>query len=373
MSKELYKALAEHIMHRAKSIPVINCPEFEALISELFTPAQAEAAINFPAGLISAQEMATKLDRPEEEMKAVIESMADAGLVFTGSQEGTTVYRLMDVLPGFFEFQFMKGGTSERDRVLARLFQDYFDKLTDNMKNVPEPFKKLTPFSRVIPVDKDIAGGNVIHPYETVSEYINKTDYITVSQCYCRHHSELLGDPCEFPKEVCMAFGPNAKYVAERGFGRRVSKEEAIEILDDIERKGLVHISSNTSKYIDFICNCCACHCGVLKSFVESDAPSMGVISNFELEINEDDCIGCDLCIDKCPVQALSLKNEVVAVDQRRCIGCGVCNVACASGVLSMKRRTDEIEPPVDRKALGERIMDSLKHAIKEVETQNKQ
>ena len=170
-----------------------------------------------------------------------------------------------------------------------------------------------------------------------------------------------------------MAFGPNAKYVADRGFGRMVSKEEAMEILDEIEKQGLVHVSSNTSKYIDFMCNCCACHCGVLKSFADSNAPSMAVISNFELVIKEENCIGCDLCVDKCPVQTLTVEKELVKVDRLRCIGCGVCNIACASAALSMQRRADELDPPIDRKALGERIMDSLQSAIKEAAAQTKE
>jgi len=169
-----------------------------------------------------------------------------------------------------------------------------------------------------------------------------------------------------------MAFGPNAKYVADRGFGRKVSREEAMNILNEIEKQGLVHVSSNTSKYIDFMCNCCACHCGVLKSFAESNAPSMAVISNFELVIEKENCIGCDLCVDKCPVKALSVKAELVKVDRLRCIGCGVCNIACISGALSMKRRGDDLEPPIDRKALGERIMDSLQSAMQEVSAQHK-
>ncbi len=368
MSEKLYEELAEAITRRASSVPVINCPEFVDLISELFTPEQAEVGIAFPMGLKTAEEIASVMDRSVEEVEPVLESMANDGFVFTNENDGKTLYRMMDVLPGFFEFQFMKGGTTDRDRKRAKLFDDYFDIIKDSFKDIPESFKKAPPFSRVIPIEKEFAGETVVHPYETVSEYINKADYISVSPCYCRHHRELLGDPCKHNKETCMAFGPSAKHVIDRGFGRQISKEEAKKLLDEIEEQGLIHVSSNTSKYIDFMCNCCSCHCGVLQSFTDSTMPVMGVVSNFELVITKDDCTGCGDCIERCPVEAMSIKDDVVQVDRIRCIGCGVCNIVCETKALTMKRRADAEEPPLDRKDLGERIMTTLQNAIKEME-----
>jgi len=35
-----------------------------------------------------------------------------------------------------------------------------------------------------------------------------------------------------------MAFGPWAKYIAERGFGRLVSKEDALQVFGRAERQG---------------------------------------------------------------------------------------------------------------------------------------
>ncbi len=371
MSNDVYESLAQAIARRASSVPVINCPEFVDLVRELFTPEQAEVGAAFPVGLKTAEEVASVMDRLVKEVEPVLESMANDGFVFTNEKDGKTLYRMMDVLPGFFEFQFMKGTTTDRDKRRAKLFDDYFDKLMEGIKDIPESFKKVPPFSRVIPIEKEFAGETVVHPYETVSEYINKSDYISVSPCYCRHHKELLGDPCKFNKETCMAFGPSAKHVIDRGFGRQLSKEEAKKLLDEIEEQGLVHVSSNTSKYIDFMCNCCSCHCGVLRSFSDSSLPVMGVISNFELVINKDDCIGCGDCLERCPTSALSLKDNVAQVDRIRCLGCGVCNIVCEPEALTMKRRTDAEDPPLDRKDLGERIKKTLQNAMKDMEAKS--
>jgi ferredoxin len=163
-----------------------------------------------------------------------------------------------------------------------------------------------------------------------------------------------------------MAFGPNAKFAHERGYGRLVSKEEALRVLKEAEDAGLVHMSSNTSKYIDFICNCCACHCGIVKSLQDMDMPSIGAVSSYRLKVDEEACIGCGDCVDRCPTNALDVEDEMVRVDLRRCIGCGLCNSACPSEALSMEPREDAPSPPWDHKALETAIMESIQKAMQD-------
>lgn len=367
MSKDIFKELADSIAARPNSHPVINCPEFVELLEELFSPEEAELAIVLPVGSNTVEKIASVADRSAEEVLPLLESMADQGLVFIMERKGDVTYKLMEVVPGFFEFQFMKGESTERDKKVSVLFKNYFDKIHESSLNIPEPMKRIAPFSRVISVEREVEAGTVVHPYETVSEYIDNAEYISVSQCYCRHHGELLGDPCKFPKEVCLSFGPNAKFIAERGFGRMISKNEAYKILDKTEELGLVHISSNTTKYVEYICNCCPCHCGILKSLLNVEMPSMAAISNFELIIDEENCIGCGECAEKCPAGALEIEDDLVHVDVYRCIGCGVCTVACPSGALSMERRDNSQEPPYDNRELQQVIMKSVQDAINKI------
>jgi len=362
MSEDVYEGLADALTRAGGAVPVLKCEEFTALNRELFSPEEAALAAVMPPGLNPVEEIVRQAGRPRQEVVALLEGLADKALVFHQKRDGRDLYKLMPVLPGFFEFQFMKGGTSDRDRRLARLFQDYFDRawtLTQGMD--PRVLKSLTPFARVIPVEQEIDGGNVVHPHERVSEYIRSADCISISTCYCRHHGELLGEPCAKPKENCMAFGPNARFAADRGYGRLVSRQEALRVLDEAEAAGLVHMSSNTSKYIDFICNCCPCHCGILKSFQKMEMPALGAVSAFRLRISPEDCIGCGDCVERCPMDALGVEGDVVRVDRKRCIGCGVCNSACPVGALTMERIPDAPEPPWDRKALTEAVLESIR------------
>lgn len=57
-------------------------------------------------------------------------------------------------------------------------------------------------------------------------------------------------------------------------------------------------------------------------------------------------CLGCGLCADRCPMDALSVAEDVAVVDTSRCIGCGVCVVTCPAEALRLERRPDAAPPP---------------------------
>jgi len=361
---EIFEGLVDNLFNAGGTVPVMRCDELTVLLRELFSLQEADLAARMPPGVNPVEVISQAVDRPEAEIVPLLESMADKGLVFHQKRGDRAHYKLMPVLPGFFEFQFMKGGTTDRDKRLARLFKDYFDRAWSMTEGAdPRILKGLTPFSRVIPVEKEVPEFSEIQTHEKVSEYIRNAEFISVSTCYCRHHGELLGEPCDRPKENCMAFGPNAQYAAERGYGRLVSAEEALRILDESEEAGLVHMSSNTSKYIDFICNCCPCHCGILQSFLRMDMPALGAASAFRLKIDEETCMGCEACVERCPMDALRMEEDTARVDLKRCIGCGICNSACPEEALSMERIQDADAPPWDRKALTTAVLESIRKA----------
>ena len=83
----------------------------------------------------------------------------------------------------------------------------------------------------------------VIIPSQDIEEVVNKFDAIAVGHCFDRHLKDLLGDPCKMngPRENCFTFGKSAHHVAENGFGRLVSKEEAMKIMREAEEAGLIH------------------------------------------------------------------------------------------------------------------------------------
>jgi Pyruvate/2-oxoacid:ferredoxin oxidoreductase delta subunit len=205
-------------------------------------------------------------------------------------------------------------------------------------------------------MEKEIPSGVEVFPYEKVSKFIEQAEYLSLSVCYCRHEKELLGKSCGKSKDVCIQFGPFAKYVVERDFGRKITKEEAYKILDKAEEEGLVHLSDNSQKRINFICNCCGCCCGILGGITRLHKPHAVATSHFVLDIDTDTCSACEACVDRCYFGALTV-NETAEVDAEKCLGCGLCNMVCPTESLSMIRRDEIAEPKRNFRELMSAIM----------------
>jgi len=360
MTQEVYEKLADALNSRGGAVPALKCKEFFALVEELFTPEEAELAVKMPLNPIPAETFAREIAGGDpKKVESILETMANKGLVFSHEKGGVRLYSLMVLLPGIFEMQFLKGEVSDRTKKLAHLFEDYVNAISQRATRGSSGIA-VFPFARVIPVEKEIPAGVEIHPYDRVSDYIAKSDYVAVGICYCRHHGELVGRPCDKPKDVCMAFGPQAKFIVERGFGRMVSKEEALKILDRAEKAGLIHCSSNTGKYIDFMCNCCDCHCGIIQSIKNAAVPSMGAVSSFIMSVDEEECMGCGDCVERCQMDALTVEGDIVVRNAERCIGCGLCISVCPTEALRLELREGAPVPPFDRKEFNLAMMASL-------------
>jgi electron transport complex protein RnfB len=86
----------------------------------------------------------------------------------------------------------------------------------------------------------------------------------------------------------------------------------------------------------------------------------MAATSSFVTAVDEEECMGCGDCIDRCPMEALSMQDEIAVMDANRCIGCGLCISACSTGALRLEAREDAPIPPLEFKALNAAIMESV-------------
>ncbi len=313
----------------------------------------------------------------EGEILSHVKKLAKKGFIFNQpSSKGVMVYRLMPlVMVGVFEYTFMKKiEFTEDNKELAALFAKLFNELSDfiqeNYDTVITLFQNMPPFDRTIPIlDKNVSGEEInieineklevpeeiIIPTQKVEDLIKKFKDIAVGYCFCRHHQDLLGNPCKQTelRENCFTFGKSARYVTEQGFGRIISQEEALKLIKESEKDGLVHKAwhphSDISKDETSICNCCEDCCGTF-DWWRKGSTAMINSTNFISIIDKDSCVGCGTCVEKCPVGAIELNvDDKAERNSDWCIGCGVCVHFCPENAISLKEGMRKVYVPPPR------------------------
>ena len=53
-------------------------------------------------------------------------------------------------------------------------------------------------------------------------------------------------------------------------------------------------------------------------------------------KVDADICTGCGICVDLCPLEAISLKDDFVIIDQDNCTECGLCVDECPNDAISL-------------------------------------
>ncbi len=347
--EQVYQDLAEDLKKAGGAIPVIPNEEFYALLKDLVTPEEAAVAVRLSGKSTTAEAVAEEMGQPVEDVRSKLEHMADNGFLHSKKyDDGVYRYSLLPLLPGIFEGQFYRGTKNERDYLIARRFKNYLEIIQDLRDSLPEPLPPPeTSYFRVLPVGEEVVPKKDVLPFAELLKYVEKTQAITVGTCFCRHHAVLLdeADDCGVSHKNCMAFGEMAVYAAERMNGRMVDKQEAIEILKRAEEEGLVHCSANTSEELVFICNCCSCHCGILRMAKAASPASAMLTSGYYAKVDEDLCTACETCLTRCPVNAISM-GDVAAVEDLQCIGCGLCVSTCPTEAIGLVARPDVKIPP---------------------------
>jgi ferredoxin len=75
--------------------------------------------------------------------------------------------------------------------------------------------------------------------------------------------------------------------------------------------------------------------------------------------VNEDMCVSCGVCVDDCPVGAITLKeNQKAIINEDECIRCGRCHDICPQEAV----RHDSERIPQEVEANVEKTKGLLKH-----------
>jgi len=337
-------------------------------VAARYTPAEALLLTGMPFTPKTLAELADVTGTSADVLRPKLDALASKGLVYKQVKENRERYCVND---SFFIARTFgwPGRRDEYDRRVGPLQHKYLTGgALSPWQNVKE--KGL----RVLPIEATIEDTSGVLPYEEVCKILDKVEYFTVSHCPCRHANNLDPDApdCQYPTEVCLHFDKLGHYIMENGMGREITRQETEEILKRSAELGLIHGISNQQEKPDTICNCCRDCCMWFLTMHKYGHDGSLTPSNFRVTVNQSTCVGCGLCVKRCPMEALHLLDapavkgrtttvtgqdgrqreltnktgKVAELNPECCIGCGVCAYKCPSQSLTLARNQIEHHPP---------------------------
>jgi electron transport complex protein RnfB len=339
---DVYERLAKKLDGLPHGYPATESGVELKILQKIFTPEDAEMALKLKPIPETAESVAERLGRPVTEIRDILDSMAKNRQVGSFKRFGAQMYVLAPFVVGIYEFQVYR-----LDKELVELFEEY----------APTLFKTLgghePAIARTVPVNIQVEAKGQIQLYEDIVKMIEEAKSFNLMECICRQERALEGHPCKHPLETCLTFSreENAYDYFSLG-GRKISKGEALEVLENAEKEGLVHNTFYNTKQGHFaVCNCCPCCCGVFRGLKEFKAPYALAKSNFVASIDQETCSECGVCAEeRCPVEAIVEEESGYTVQAGICIGCGVCTVTCPTESIRLVRKPEGEQnlPPED-------------------------
>jgi len=346
--QDVYLRLAKHLENLVMGYPYSQ--SLIDLLKEMYSPAEAQVALAIPNDLaplevVVADTIASRSDLPASAVIEALESLAARNLLYTRTTaSGDKGYALLQVGYGIPQTFFWGGQNDDRAQRMARLVLNYFTVPTTQKVygGVTTKTYKYAPANLSLDI-----GMQGVMPHEQMEPIVRGATTIAVAHCPCRMSAKILGrSDCRHCLEVCIKYDEMAEFVIAKGLARQISPDEALHILADSEKEGMVHMVDNAQGQIKHTCNCCGHYCwnvGIIRRRKIPRDMLMAVYFIRETDLAE--CIGCGACADICPVDAVRMVDDRPEVDQNWCIGCGVCAVSCPAEVISIKRRLERQGP----------------------------
>ncbi len=334
---DVYEKLRQRLDDMATGFPATQNGVELKILKKLFTTADAEMFLMLSPMLETPESIAERLNLPVSETAAHLEDMASRGLLFRQKKNDLARYAAVPFVVGIFEFQL-----NSVDAELAQDLETYYHAA------LGKSFQSWsTPVMRTIPINRELVSEWPIAPYEDVMKIFDDQKTIAVAPCICRTTAKKTGRGCDKPMEACFLFGSHASYYVDNGMGRYISREEAKEIAKKNEEAGLVMQPFN-SQHVGGMCSCCGDCCGMLRSLKKQESPADAVKSNYYAQVNAEECVGCETCLDRCQMEAIDMVDEKAVINLKRCIGCGLCVSTCPTDAMRLMKKSEESQyiPP---------------------------
>jgi ferredoxin len=192
-----------------------------------------------------------------------------------------------------------------------------------------------------------------IVPYKYATKIIfQEPENIVVMDCPCKK-------ACHAPAEdinSCLAVGKSITSFwlehCQKYHPRKISQEEAIRIIEQFRKKK--HITQAffkvaTGGSTGVICNCHPDTCVSLQatkfSRRISRELSMTAQSGYSVAVDEGKCVQCGTCADMCGFEAMTFENGHRVYRRDLCMGCELCVENCPENALSLYSDPEKLQP----------------------------
>ena len=343
--EKVYRALQKSLDAMPISFPETESGVEIRILKHIFSPVQAliGSKLGFrPTPLEVIYEELKEEELTLEEVEKQLELMYDEGIILRlitpeGDKEVRSYAATAFVL-GFYEFQ-ANNMTEEFIHDVDQYFEEAF---TDELNKTKIPQLRTIPIEREIGVERNIAD------YDDFRHYLdNCGEPIVLNECICRKKNDIIGKSCTKTdlRESCFAFRSAGMAYINRGLGRIITKEEALEIIEQAEREGLVIQAGNSQRPMS-LCTCCGDCCNMLVNEKKLNAPAQFFGSNYYAQVDPELCSGCGVCEERCQMDAIEIIDNISTINLDRCIGCGVCVPTCPDEAIELIEKEEKMIPP---------------------------
>lgn len=370
------------LMNRQNEMPVLPIRQIIELLDYDVTDEELDFLLQLGTTARTKGEIAALSGMDLEECNVLMDQLIRKGFLWPepGIEEMEKL-QLTPIVVGWLEFQLLAGQESPRSYDFARRLENLFQvaqKLNvfpiRNLSNllarrILKPYQTIGAIPNVPSKNKGVSiqinrsveyGHSTVFPIHDAYDLVDRhgaNNQVAVVHCFCRRWRQMVDDPCRFdlPFESCIVVGPGAVYMSDHGFGRRVQKNDALKLLEEMAKGGAIHTlfheKDDTRLPNVAVCNCCWDCCGLYGSFNRGMIPLFFKSHYLARVKSPTSCKACKKCVSHCPTNAITIQNDRAVIQAKKCIGCGQCALQCPTNSISLEFLTRDVLVPLEKKS----------------------
>ena len=249
-----------------------------------------------------------------------------------------------------FNWRFWIAGLTKKSKIAKKIINKIlFEK--DDVVVIPN----------TIPINQKIESEkSEFLPTDIIKEVVKKCDDIVIMEtCLCR-----TSNNCEdYPHDIgCIFLGPTSRKIP-RSIGHTATVEEALKHIDLADAAGLSHIIGRNkidSVWMNIrpgeglltVCHCCPCCClwKVVPNLDDSISDKITRLTGVQLKLDNDACKKCLKCVkEACMFDSIHFEDGKININQDTCRGCGLCVNACKFDAIRIEYNDETIDNIINR------------------------